>query len=104
MGSFANLEAAGGLDDGWDGGVAVLGGVGGFGKVEDTENFLIATSRNEVRVVGGVGDGADDVIMLDGIEGLAGVSVPDFAMDTTLACVGEGGGVCKVGASPQHTQ
>jgi hypothetical protein len=100
VGSFANLEAAGGLDDSWHGGVAVLGGVGGFGKVEDAENLFIAASRNEVGVVRGVGNGANDVVMLDSIERLAGVGVPDFAMGMALA-LGQRG---KTGASPQHTQ
>lgn len=37
-----------------------------LGKVEQAQLLLVATSGNEIRVVGGIGDGADDMIVLNG--------------------------------------
>lgn len=69
------------LGRGNDNRVACTGGVGGvLGEVKDAQLLLVAASGYQVRVVGGVGDGAYDVVVLDGVEDLAGVGVPNLAI------------------------
>ena len=56
-------------------------------EVEDAELLLHATRRNEVRVVGRVSDGSDDVIVLQGGDLFACVRVPDLSASIVLASV-----------------
>jgi hypothetical protein len=87
---------AGGRGRGTVGGVAVhrggahavrAGGGGGgaagaAGEVEDAEFLLGAAGGEDLRAgLGGEGDGADDVRVLEGVQAFAGVGVPDFAVE-----------------------
>ena len=68
------------------GGGVVGGGGGGAaaaGEVEDAELLFHAAGCEDLGV-GLVGecDGADDVVVLEGVEGFAGVGVPDFAVES----------------------
>lgn len=77
--ALADLEAVRGLDR-RAARVSVQRGVRHLGEVEDAELLLGTARGDEVGVVGGVRDGSDDVVVLDGEERLAGVGVPDLAV------------------------
>lgn len=78
MGAFANFKASRGRHgDGRTGGRVGIGGE--IAEVEDSKLLLHASCGDKLRVVRRVSDGADNVVVLKGVEDLSTVSVPDLA-------------------------
>jgi hypothetical protein len=74
--ALTNLETSRGRDRCRD---SRLGRSGQFSQVENTELLLHATGSDEVRIVGRVCDGANDVVVLKGVKQVASMGVPDLA-------------------------
>ena len=59
------------------------GAAAAAGEVEDAEFLLCAAGGEDLRAgLGGEGDGADDVRVLEGVQAFAGVGVPNFAVES----------------------
>lgn len=84
--SWADLKALVRWNDSWVVGVALGVAVGDWchgGKIENAKLLLKATSCDELAVVWWESDGTDNVVVLDGIESLSGVGIPDASEGTS---------------------
>lgn len=78
--SWANLESFVCWNDSWVARVALGVAVGDWchrGEIENAELLLKASSCDELAVVWWESDSTDNVVVLDGIESLSGVGIPD---------------------------
>lgn len=78
--SWANLKALVRWNDIWVIGVALRVAVGDWchgGEIENAKLLLKTASCDELAVVWWESDGTDNVVVLDGIESLSGVGIPD---------------------------